>query len=662
MLSVVLEMYLLLKKGFVMRITGFAAKLLFVLAFVSPAFLRAQFQQPSAEELKMTADPKAPGAAAVYLYREEICNQSEQTYSYYERIKVLTDKGKEMATISLPYVRGSEKVTDIKGRTIHADGSIVALTATPEDMMDFKAKKYQENTIVFTLPSVEVGSILEYRVTLRFNEFMPLPTWNIQQTNFVHKAHYSLHFVNYGYNFLMYSSKIGSGAKVINKMDDYTLDLDDIPPLPDEDWMPPLNTISWRVEFYMSGFKSGKEFWDYASKNWADAVLEFTKLNGHLKTAAAQIVAPSDTDEQKARKIYAAVQKLDNTRFSRQKSRAERKKEKIKDIHNAGDVWKQQSGSDDEIALLYVALARAAGLKAWPMKVVDRSRSLFDPNYLSTYQLIDYLAIVVLDGKEVYLDPGQKMCPFGSLHWKHNLTLGFKLTEKGAVIAATSGITYKEPAVLASADLTIDDTGGVKGTARVVMNGPEALRWRQLALENDEAEVRKQFIESMRGDLPDGAQADFDHFQALDDSSVNLVAFVNVSGSLGSVTGKRIFLPGLFFESRAKHPFVAQDKRITPIDLHYPKMEQENVVYHLPSGYTVESAPKIPDLSWPNHALLSMNSTMKNGAVEVVRAFARNFTTLRSGDYNDLHDFYLKVAAADQQPLVLTRTPVAKGN
>ena len=25
----------------------------------------------------------------------------------------------------------------------------------------------------------------------------------------------------------------------------------DIPPEPDEDWMPPLNTLRWRVEFYL---------------------------------------------------------------------------------------------------------------------------------------------------------------------------------------------------------------------------------------------------------------------------------------------------------------------------------------------------------------------------------------------------------------------------
>ena len=42
----------------------------------------AQFQAPTDEELKMTADPKAPGAAAVYLNIEEIANDPLHYQSY----------------------------------------------------------------------------------------------------------------------------------------------------------------------------------------------------------------------------------------------------------------------------------------------------------------------------------------------------------------------------------------------------------------------------------------------------------------------------------------------------------------------------------------------------------------------------------------------------
>jgi transglutaminase-like putative cysteine protease len=638
-----------------------AAMLLTLLA-AAASTLHAQFQPPTDEELKMTADPKAPGAAAVYLYREEITNDPDNFHSYYVRIKVLTEKGKELATVRIPYVPGADKITKIEGRTIHADGTVIPLTIKPDDLVDFKTKGYQENSVVFTLPEVDVGSILEYRYRYSGNTFAP--TWWIQQPYFVHRAHYSFHPNLIGsFDGVMYAILIGSGEKVVkDKKGYFTLDIADVPPAPDEEWMPPLNTLLWRVEFYYTQVNSAKEFWDGACKKWAEWVRDFTNPSSHLKKAVAEIVAPADTDEQKAAKIYASVQKLENTRFTRTKSEAERKKEKLKDIENAEDVWKQQRGTDDEIALLYVALARAAGLTVWPVQVVNRSRAFFDSTYLSSYQLDDYIVVVELGGKDIYLDPGQKMCPFGSLSWKHAFASGLRLTEKGAVIATVPAISYKESVIQQIAALTVDETGNLKGMVRVVMTGPEALRWRQLALENDEIEVKKQFIELMRDDLPEGVQADFDHFLALDDPSVNLVATVNVSGNLGSATGKHFFLPGLFFETRAKHPFVAQNKRVTPIDLRYPRMEQDEVVYYLPHGYTVENAPQTSDVTWPNHAMLRIASIVKDNSVEVQRSFARNFLLLDPKEYNDLHDFYLKVAAADQQQLVLTRTPVAKGN
>ena len=636
---------------------------LLLLAIALPATLRAQFRQPTPEELKMTADPKAPGAAAVYLYFEQTADGPTHTSGFYERIKVLTEKGKELATVNVPYEHGLDKVVNIEGRTIHADGTVIPLTVQPSDLMDIKTKGFQMNSVVFTLPNVEIGSILEYRVKFhRDEDYIFLPTWQVQRPYFVHKAHYSFHPSSY--QNLLCSSYAGSNAKVVqDKKKAYVLDIADVPPEPDEDWMPPMNTLRWRVEFFSSNQSTtGEEFWNGQLTYWASWVQEFIKPTNQLKAIVDGIVAPDDSEEKKAENIYSAVMRLENTAFTRQKSHAERKKEKLKNINKAEDVWKQQAGSDDEIALLYVALARTAGLKAWPMKVVDRNRAMFDADHLSADQLDDFIAIVDLADKSVYLDPGQKMCPFGSLHWKHNWAAGFRLTEKGAVLAMTPGITYKDSTVKRFATLDIDEAGNVKGSVRFVMAGPSALDWRQLALENDEEEVKKQFIESMREDLPEGVQADFDHFSGLDDPNVDLAGIANVSGSIGSATGKHFFLPGLFFESRAKHPFVAQDKRIIPIDVHYPKSEQDEVTYHLPPGFKVESMPQDTDASWPDHAMLHIQSSAQSGSVTVSRSLAYNYTLLDPKYYPDLHEFYLKVATADQQQLVLTRGPAAEGN
>ncbi|HTJ30256.1 MAG TPA: hypothetical protein VL346_07135, partial [Acidobacteriaceae bacterium] len=150
------------------------AALLPVFSFSAQA---QKFKEPTKEELQMTSDPKAPGAAAVYLDRE-IRNDNQSHYiSEYARIKVLTELGKEWATVEVPYrpplvdganlhlheaIAASQAKPIIVGRTIHPDGTVVPLTGKAEDLLVYASTRGRVNVIVFTLPSVEAGSILEY--------------------------------------------------------------------------------------------------------------------------------------------------------------------------------------------------------------------------------------------------------------------------------------------------------------------------------------------------------------------------------------------------------------------------------------------------------------------------------------------------------------------
>lgn len=639
-------------------------RLLLALSCLGPCYLlHAQFQEPTKEELQMTSDPKAPGAAAVVLYHEEREDDSIHYESIYERIKVLTEKGKEAATIRIPYQKGLFKVTDIQGRTIHADGTVVPLAAKPSDLTDVKVKDFQVNTMVFTLPAAEVGSILEYRLQIRHddNVIAPPPDWYIQQKYFVHKAHYFFQPSPDYVNSVMWASHIPAGTKVINDSQGrFTYEVENVPALPDEDWMPPLNSTRMRINFFYASYQNGQEYWQERGKEWAKNSEKFADPGKAIKGAVAELVTASDTDEQKAKKLYDALQKLENTDFTREKSQAERKKEKLKDIKRAEDVWVQKSGSSDELALLYVAMARAAGLQAVPMKVVNRNDAIFDADYLSLSQLDDYIAVVSIGGKDVYLDPGQKMCPFGLLHWKHTYASGLRASGKGAAIAMTPGNTYTQNLVERVADLTLAPDGSVTGTMQFVMNGQEALRWRQAAIRNDSDEVKKQFDDWVRGIVPDGLNVDFDHFLALDQYASNLMAIVKVNGQLGAATGKRFFLPGLFFESHAAHPFVATDHRQIAVDVHYPQRVVDDVTYRIPAGFAVESAPQPATIPWGGNAQLTVVSKTENGTLEVGRSFAYNYTLVDAKEYGNLHDFYQKVATADQQQIVLARSAAAK--
>jgi hypothetical protein len=644
----------------------------------------AQFQQPTGEELKMTSDPKAPGAAAVILNLEEVTDDPLHYHSYYERIKVLEEKGKELATVELPYWHGEFKITDIAGRTIHPDGTVIPLNVKPEDLMITKAGQEQLNKRVFTLPSVEVGSILEYRYELRYDDsIFSSPEWQVQQPYFVHKAHYAFTpakmFQKGGQastsqvlidkhgnaaNTLIWWRLLPTGTDLVqDQSGHFTLDLTDIPPTPDEEWMPPISSMLYHVQFYyMSAFTTG-DFWQGEAKRWAKEVDHFAEPTKPIREAVAGLVAPADSDLDKAKKLYKAVQALDNTDYSRKKGATELKVLKLHEARRAEDTWAQKSGTSEDIALLYLAMLRAAGLTAYDMKVVDRERGMFDPSYMNFDQLDDDVIILSLNGKEVLLDPGEKMCPFQTVSWRHSSAAGVRESAEGRSAGGSPPQSYAANTTQRIADITVDEQGGITGSVRYLMTGQEALRWRQAALENDIDEVKKRFDRWIEESMPQGIEGNVDHFLALDDPDVNLMAIVNVRGTLGTATSKRLLLPGFFFETRP-HPFVNEEKRLAPVDMRYGDEISDDVTFRLPSGMTVEGAPQDEKIPWTGHAvLISKTTTGTAGEVTVTRQLARAFTFAKPDEYQSLHDFYQKVAAADQQQLVLTRaSAVAKGN
>ena len=656
---------------------------LFLAALACSSIVRAQFQPPTDEELKMTADPKAPGAAAVFLNVEEITDDPLHYHSFYARIKVLTEKGKELATVDLPYESGGSKVTDVKARTIHSDGTVIPLQGKFEDLLVVKTLGNQISKRVINLPSVEVGSILEYRYNIRYDDnHFSSPFWEIQRPYFVHKAHYAFTpfkaFLpgpqNATNSFLLdeHGNPVNSliwwpilPPGVLVKTDitgHFSVDIADVPPAPKEQWMPPVQSVLYKVLFYYKSASSAADFWNTEAKRWSKEVDRFAEPSRPIQEAVSGLIAPGDSDLDKAKKLYKAVQALDNTDYTRKRSQVELKQLGLHAAKRAEDTWSQKSGSSEDIALLYLAMLRAAGLTAYAMKVVDREQGFFDPTYMSIDQLDSTVVILSTGGKDIVLDPGEKMCPFQIVHWRHSGAGGIRQSPDGHYAALSPQQPYTTTALLRMGDVTLDDHGAATGNFRFILSGQEAIRWRQVALENDQDETRKRFDEWLRTMAPDGIQAHLDHFLALDDLDLNLMGVVKVEGTLGTAPYKRLLLPGFFFETRGSRPFVDQDKRQEPVDMHYAEQVTDQVIYHLPPGLAVEGAPQDTKIPWTGHAVLATKTVPDSEQITISRQLRRAFTFVKADEYQDLRGFYQKVAAVDQQQLVLTRSQAVKGN
>jgi hypothetical protein len=277
-------------------------------------------------------------------------------------------------------------------------------------------------------------------------------------------------------------------------------------------------------------------------------------------------------------------------------------------------------------------------------------------------QLDDTLVVLNDAGKETLLDAGEKMCPFGKIGWHDAEASGIRESSQGMGLMSTPEQSYIDNTTSRNADLTISPQGSIVGSITFVMTGQSALHWRQAALENDTTELKKEFDLELEQIIPDGVEANVDHFLGLDTPDTNLIAIVRVKGAIGTPAGKRLLIPGFFFESRAKTPFVSQEKRLEPVDMRYPERITDIVTYHLPDGVTVEGAPQDGQVSWSGHALLIVKSKATPGKFDIAYSVARAFSTAKPEEYQDLLGFYRKVAATAQEQLVLSSTMVDKSN
>ena len=165
-----------------------------------PSYGFDNFVSPNKEELAMTSVPGHPGAPAAILFREEITNDSKKSVQHYERIKVLTEEGKRYANVELQFASmlgdgwaGSSDnlmVDSISGRTIEPDGRVVPFTGKPYLKMLEKGNGLKIQEKVFTLPEVQVGSILEYRYATRYDNYVEPPTWLVQDDLYVKEGHF----------------------------------------------------------------------------------------------------------------------------------------------------------------------------------------------------------------------------------------------------------------------------------------------------------------------------------------------------------------------------------------------------------------------------------------------------------------------------------------
>lgn len=630
----------------------------------SPLQVHADEWQPiSPAELQMTSVPEAPGAPAVYLYRQvDRDDVANHQYNYF-RVKILTEEGRKYANVEIPFFNKEGDVHSIKARTIRPNGTIANFEGKPIDKMIVKAKGIKYMAKVIVLPDVQVGSIIEYHYMNQLKEHYVFDShWILSEELFTKFAKFSLKPSTY-FPVRFSWQGLPPGAAPKNERGLVHLEISNIAAFQTEDYMPPQNELKARVDFmYSEEFDTqADKFWRKIGKKENDEVERFVGKRKAMEQAVAQIVSPSDTPEVKLQKIYARVQQIRNTGYEAETTEQEKKREKEKAIKNVEDLWKSGSGSGREITWLYLALVRAAGLEAYPVLVSRRNEYFFTPQMMDPHRLDDNVVLVKLNGKDTYYDPGTACTPFGILPWPETAVKGLRLDKDGGGWVTTSIPDSSVSNISRKADLKMTDQGGLEGKVTVTFSGLEALSLR-LELRNEDEAARTKYIEDVvREFIPVVIDVDLKNKPDWSGSSSTLVGEfeIQVQG-WASAAGHRALIPVGLFGAPEKHVF-EHASRIHPIYFDFPTARLDDVTIELPLDWKVNSVP-------PGHKdegrVCSYNTTVENhqGTLHLTRNLNIDTLLMDAKYYGALRKFFQTVKTGDEQQIVVQPGGISASN
>jgi hypothetical protein len=618
-----------------------------------------EWQPIDPADLKMTSEPKAPGAPAIYLYRQvdrQETGRGNHTEFNYVRIKILTEEGRKYANVEIPYSKATSGINGIRARTIHPDGSIVNFEGKIFENTIVKSKTLKYLAKTFTLPDAQVGSIIEYRYTLDLEDnYLFASNWMVSEDLFTRKAVFSLKPYERWPLQWNWPAGLPPGTNPPKQDPDHVIRMTavDVPAFQTEDHMPPENEVKFRVNFVYDedGFESDPaRFWKKYGKKQFEQTEKFVDRRKAMEQAVSQIISPSDPADTKLRKIYARCQQVRNLDFARRDELA--KPEKLKPNENVEDVWKNGVGSGKDINLLFLALARAGGFEAYYVRLSGRSEFFFRKERMNSRELDADTVLVKSEGKDLYLDPATKFAPYGLMPWMETGVTGLRIDNQGGTWIQTEVPESSNCKVVRQADLKLDEEGSLEGSVKVTYTGLEALGKRLSYRLSDDTQRKEYLEEELKNVIPAAAEVELKNKPDWNSSDEKFVAEYSVKvPGWANPAGKHVVLPLSLFAGAQKHMF-EHSQRTYAIYFAYMFQTEDATRIALPEGWKVESLPKEFHLD-AKAADYRIHAEGKENKLEVSRTLRSDIVLLQSALYPALREFYQKVRTGDEQQGVL---------
>ena len=612
------------------------------------------------KDLQMKESTQLPGAEAILLYYQQEIDDVNHTEFFYSRIKILGDGGKQYANVEIP-MTDKTSVMSLLARTIHPDGRIVDFKERPFEKVVFRGKGLRIRVQAFTLPQVSAGDIVEYQYELHYGEKkLRYHQWTVQHNLYAVKEHFHFRYdKKYSVKWLQTP---GLQQSILHDAKTRVLQMDteNVAPFESEEQMPPEESYRLEVKFfYTSPFmSSSSSYWSEIGRDWSLGIDYFLGNYKEIGSAAEEAIGRETDPEKKLQKLYGRAQAIRNLTYERDRTEKEEKKEELKQNKSVLDVLRHGYGDRNDVTRFFVALARSAGFTSSVVFVSSRESRLFDKEVLAFGQLDSEIALVRVENKRLFLDPGTRYCPYGIMRWVRTGTAAMDMSNPGTLIS-TPGAGEDQALISRSAELKLAPDGAAKGEVRIEYSGAEALERRLSALSTDETGRKKELEDEVKLWLPANAKVEMTDSLGWDKGYESLTAIFNVEvPEFASAAGKRLLVPTALFVPKVKRVLKSGPRKY-PIYYHYAFTEIDALSLEVPEGYSAETLAA-PQTTTNKIGSYSSTASTTGKRVILERSLKLKGIFFQPDQYDELRDFFAKVQAGDELQTVLRQGPTAE--
>jgi hypothetical protein len=262
--------------------------------------------------------------------------------------------------------------------------------------------------------------------------------------------------------------------------------------------MPPEYSVKqWILLYYEENSSaSGKEdkFWTALGRQLYKEYSSRVKVNDEVRGIASQEVEGAKSDQEKVARLVEYCRK--NLKDVHGDQITTQQREQHKENWSTIDILREQSGTEADIRLAFVALATAAGFDARLARMCRRDWFFFNPQITSPYFLDSPATAVKVDGKWKFYDVMNHAVAPGQLPWQLQDVSALVTDPKDPEFVTTPLLTPKETMIQRGGAFTLSADGTLEGVAHEIFWGNEASRWREeFGLKNDaerESEIREE--------------------------------------------------------------------------------------------------------------------------------------------------------------------------